>query len=300
MLQSVKLSNGNIRNVNTIFFFIRYLVNLETEGEPAWDAILSHFNYISQKLKTCYDEHKLSETNIVEENNKNSASKFQKNLLGFQEPQQTAPQSILFVEELCEIMSTSYPNLWKLGQAYFTEELHVKVEPGRATLFKEKSLSTILNFCKTIRAAVIPHTLEKNSIDKFGNWPAQEIEVIALWLPHCLQNVRSTYSIFIKLDLPGDALDILCQLILDLRLHSMTVLFKQAAEQIKNLVKKESWRIEVSGYSSEITQTPLKFEQIILETIKQIKESVLISEQRENNLFDSATAKQQLEKQVRL
>lgn len=278
---------------------IRYLVNLESEGEPAWDAILSHFQYISLKLKTCYEEHKSVEANLTEEQNfKNAGSKYSKNFI-MPEPQQLAPQCILFVEELCEIMSTCFPDLWKLGQAYFTEDLHVKVEPGRSIMFKDKCLTTILTFCKTVRAAVIPHTLEKSSErQQYGAWPAQEIEIIASWLPHSLHQVRSTYTIFIKLDLPGDALDLLSALILDLRLHSMTVLFKQAAEQIKLLEKKETWKIEYSGNHSGITQTPLKFEQIIQETLQQIRESVLTSEQRESNLFESATAKQQLEKQV--
>lgn len=53
-----------------------------------------------------------------------------------QDPQMIVPQSVLFVEEICEIISTSFPDLWKLGQAYFSGELQVKVEPGRQTGFK--------------------------------------------------------------------------------------------------------------------------------------------------------------------
>lgn len=282
---------------------IRYLVNLETEGDPAWDAILSHFKYISQRLKKCYEEHKAADGNLAEEltNSKNySASKYAKNIV-INDLQPVVPQSISFVEELCEIMSTSFPDLWKLGQAYFSKELHVKAEPGRSAAFKDKSLSTILRFCKTIRAAVIPHTLDK-SVDRneYGVWPGQEIDVIAPWLPTCLHCVRSTYGIFIKLDLPGDALDLLSNLILDLRLHSMTVLFKQAAEQIRALEKKETWKIEYSSNHTGITQTPIKFEQIIQDVIKHVRESVLISEQRESNLFDRSDARQHLEKQVDL
>jgi len=40
------------------------------------------------------------------------------------------------VEELSEILSNSFPDLWKLGQAYFSGELHVKIEPGRQAQFK--------------------------------------------------------------------------------------------------------------------------------------------------------------------
>lgn len=46
------------------------------------------------------------------------------------------PESILLVEELCDIISELFPDLWKLGQAYFTGELHVKFESGRQIEFK--------------------------------------------------------------------------------------------------------------------------------------------------------------------
>lgn len=40
------------------------------------------------------------------------------------------------MEELSEILSIRFPDLWKLGQAYFSGELHVKIEPGRQAQFK--------------------------------------------------------------------------------------------------------------------------------------------------------------------
>jgi len=48
----------------------------------------------------------------------------------------SVPQRVLFVEELSEILSNRFPDLWKLGQAYFIGELHVKIEPGRQAQFK--------------------------------------------------------------------------------------------------------------------------------------------------------------------
>jgi len=48
----------------------------------------------------------------------------------------SVPQRVLFVEELTEIVSNRFPDLWKLGQAYFRGELHVRVEPGRQAQFK--------------------------------------------------------------------------------------------------------------------------------------------------------------------
>jgi exocyst complex component 2 len=48
----------------------------------------------------------------------------------------SVPQRVLFVEELTEIVSNRFPDLWKLGQAYFSGELHVRVETNRQTQFK--------------------------------------------------------------------------------------------------------------------------------------------------------------------
>jgi exocyst complex component 2 len=48
----------------------------------------------------------------------------------------SVPQRVLFVEELTEIVSNRFPDLWKLGQAYFSGEMHVRVEPSRQTEFK--------------------------------------------------------------------------------------------------------------------------------------------------------------------
>lgn len=48
----------------------------------------------------------------------------------------SVPQRVLFVEELTEIVSNRFPDLWKLGQAYFSGELHVRVEPSRQAQFK--------------------------------------------------------------------------------------------------------------------------------------------------------------------
>ena len=53
-----------------------------------------------------------------------------------QDWQSSVPQRVLFVEELTEILSNRFPDLWKLGQAYFSGELHVRVEPGRQAQFK--------------------------------------------------------------------------------------------------------------------------------------------------------------------
>ncbi|KAF5294233.1 hypothetical protein FQA39_LY13481 [Lamprigera yunnana] len=281
---------------------IRYLVNLDASYEPAWDAIKSHFDYINLKFKQCYEDHQAGEVAIVEELNKiknsQSTSKYSK----FNPPQDSlsaVPENVLFFEDLCQLLSELFPDLWKLGQSYFTGELHTKVESGRQTNFKHMVMTIMELFCKTLRSAIIPHTLDKN-IDKtiIGAWIVSDTDIIALWLPVCLRYVRNTYKILIKLDLPSEALDIISMFIFDLKLYCISVLLKQTTEQVKQLSKQETWKIEFSKNSSGITDLPMKFEELVQGVIHLIKESVLSTEQREISLLENPSAQKELDKQV--
>ena len=55
-------------------------------------------------------------------------------------------------------------------------------------------------------------------------WTFQVSKLVGPWLPHCLRNVRSSYKVFIELDLPGQALDIIKVLTTDLRIQCLQVI----------------------------------------------------------------------------
>lgn len=154
-------------------------------------------------------------------------------------------------------------------------------------------------FCKTIRLALMPRTLDKNT-DKtsYSSWNSPNTDVLASWLPACLRNVRTTYSTLIKLDLPSEALDIVFNVILDLRIYCMNVLFKQRIDEVKWFHKRETWKIEFTHKHSGITSLPIAFEQLIQDLVQIIKESLLTVEQREGSLLNSPIAMKELNKQV--
>lgn len=154
-------------------------------------------------------------------------------------------------------------------------------------------------FCKTIRLALMPRTLDKN-VDKgsYTSWNCPNTDVLASWLPACLRNVRTTYSTLIKLDLPSEALDIVFNVILDLRIYCMNVLFKQRIDEVKWFYKRENWKIEFTQKHSGITNLPIAFEQLIQDLVQIIKESLLTVEQREGSLLDNQVALKELNKQV--
>nr|CAD7571838.1 unnamed protein product [Timema californicum] len=213
-----------------------------------------------------------------------------------QDWQSSVPQRVLFVEELSEITTNMFPDLWKLGQAYFSGELHVKVEPEKQTHFKRMVLAPIELLSGLLRAAILPHTLDRMSPlrTSYGMWPPQGLDGVGPWLPHCLRYIRSTYTSLIRLDLPNEALTIIASLIFDLRLHCMSTLFQQAAEHIKCLHKKETWHIEFDTKHSGITQLPSEFENKVQEVVQMVKESVLLGGHRESPLLDNANAQREL------
>lgn len=51
----------------------------------------------------------------------------------------TVPARVSFLEELSDIFTSVFPELWKLGQAYFNKELYVRVEPSKQEEFKVRA-----------------------------------------------------------------------------------------------------------------------------------------------------------------
>lgn len=157
-------------------------------------------------------------------------------------------------------------------------------------------LYVIEALCKYIRASLVPNTLDKSERSQFGNLATPEREDIAIYLPELLRSVRTTYATLIKLDLPNEALDIISRLLLDLRIHCMSILFQQTTEQVKQL--SENWNIHFAGKYTGVTELPLHFLQLIEDVIQIVKESALSTEQRESFLLENPTARKEMEVQL--
>lgn len=274
---------------------IRYLVNLEAPFECAWDAIKARSDYINKKFKLIHNYHKSLDKPDPKAKN-GSALKYSKYNKTSNVDITIVPSSVNFTEEICLSITETFPDLWKIGQAYFSGELQVKVEPGRQVEFKYIVMNVIEVFCKYIRASLIPTTLDKTDRNQIGTLTLPERDEIAVYLPELLQSVRSTYASFIKLDLPNEALDIISLLLLDLRIHCMSIMFQQTTEQVKQLT--ENWRVNYNGKYTGVTELPIQFLNLIENMIDVVKESVLCIEQREVSLLDNQTAYKEMEKQL--
>jgi exocyst complex component 2 len=225
---------------------IANLVQLNVAGDPAWECLQVQYGHVLQTLDNCRDEYlqrshhdapKLLQLQQQQQQPlamlspaaaKNAALFPQQN----DEHQEFVPHSVHFVEEVSRKLGSEFPNLWKLGQAYFKGDLVVEPDAGKSTVFKEMILGGIRYFSNLIRAAVIPSTLKEVEQTEYGSWGEENEKAAGQWLPSCLRHVRRSYASFIDLDLPGQALDIIKRLTTDLRIQCLQMIFQTVIDQV--------------------------------------------------------------------
>ncbi|XP_076242655.1 exocyst complex component secretory 5 isoform X2 [Calliopsis andreniformis] len=240
---------------------IRNLVNLEAEGDPAWDAIVSHANYLKKSITACIEEHLEVDNSNGDESSKVKPTQNNKQIKLSKNDGTDIPPQISYIEAVCDIIVEQLPDLWRLGQSYFTGQLHVAVDVEKQTPFKNLVLSSMQHAMETMR-------------NTFSN------DLDAIWLLHILRRIRQMYASLIHLDLPSDALDIFGKLILDLRLQCFTALLKQTAENISALYKKEAWQIEYLNEDGGVTKV-----EMVIGVTKRARDTVIACGPREGALF---------------
>ncbi|XP_076291177.1 exocyst complex component secretory 5 [Lasioglossum baleicum] len=252
---------------------IRNLVNLEADGDPAWDAIVSHANYLKKSITGYVQENLESENSNGEDSNKSKSAQNNKQLRSNKYEDNNMFPQIMCIEAICDIIVEQLPDLWRLGQSYFTGQLHVAVDVEKQTPFKNLVLSSMQHAMEALR-----------------NMCSNEQD--AVWLLHTLRRIRQMYASLIHLDLPSDALDIFGKLILDLRLQCFASLFKQTAEKIGALNKKETWQIEYVNEDGGVTRLPYLFEEMVLDVSKRARDTVVACGPREGALFANSAHQQ--------
>lgn len=262
--------------------FVKSLINLEIQqvgtiqaeklkiADPAWDAIESRARYIEETFKRTYEEFQEKENHMKDSAKRDANS---------------PPVRVLFCEEISEIATGQFPDLWRLGQSYFTGELRGINEPKPGN-FKQIILNAIERFCSYVRAAILPQNQKYQAV---ASWPfssSSQLNQFSTWLPTCLRYLRVSYASLIRLDLPGEALDIVLKLIDELRLFCLTTILKKAIDKVKKLHEKESWDLTVLEFPGA-TSLPSKLEELLAEVLDEGQQMCLLLEIRENPLFDT-------------
>jgi len=293
---STKLREG-LLTVEQQKKLIGSLTQLEMDGDPAWESVQTKYRLTFELMESCKNNHAnldatsaLRPVSSVMPGVSSSSSPAGKIRAMFTPPEDPdrVPHNILFVEDLTDRVSSEFPELWKLGQAYFKGELHVEPDVGKQPVFREMVLSCVSFFCNLVRAAALPSAPLANRED-YGVW--REAAKADQWLPHCLRQVRASYNVFISLDLPGQVLDIVKSLTSELRLSSLNNILTSVVEEIYVLHEKEDWVLDMSDEDGSITHLPKLFEDLVIESIMLIKEAVLAIDNREDDILEEKTAK---------
>ena len=102
---------------------------------------VSHANYLEKSIQACTNEY-LGPDNKEEENrglvlkNDISTPLSVKHFKLTKTEENNAPSRVQCIEALCDIVMEQLPDLWRLGQCYFTGQLHVTVDVEKQKPFK--------------------------------------------------------------------------------------------------------------------------------------------------------------------
>ena len=283
---------------------IANLVQLNSEQDPAWECIQISYDRLLRSLDKNRDQHLALDRKatslpkpIILNKSGNGGGIFP--MTQDVEDLSSIPEAIHFVTNITDFLAQEFPDLWKMGQAYFKGDLVVEPDGGKSAVFKEMVLGGIRYFCNLIRAAVIPQTF-KNIEDavEYGDWAhdTNHDKKVGHWLPKCLRNVRTTYSTLIQLDLPSQALDIVKLLTTDLRIQCLQFIFQTVIDEVHLLHEKEEWKQMITDKHGSITELPSMFKKIVGESVQLIKEALKMGDnKREENLLSYKNADKDLE-----
>lgn len=284
---------------------IRYLIELNAEGDPAWDCIVNQQQWLVNLLNTYKDEHITLDKGSVEQEHlkikghhrrqySGSGIQIKVSATDTSEARFNPPQNVLFLEELVQLLDLSFPDLWRLGQSYFKASIvseaggkEMKIDRTKEKGFKTMVTNTIEHFANLVRAAFLPDTLvglEPSERAKLGFWKETNQEGSGAWLPQCVRSVRGILGSLMILEVPANCLDVLHSLLADLRIHCMHTLFQEATEDIQNLHTRETWVLQMDEHGG-ISALPALFESLVIDTLQHLKEVVSRVKQGELNIF---------------
>ncbi|KAL7741108.1 hypothetical protein ACLKA6_018141 [Drosophila palustris] len=242
--------------------------------DPAWDAIEARAKYLEATFRQTFEQH-VNKDAATQEKSKS------------RDPNQP-PSRVNFCEELCDIAASQLPDLWRLGQLYFTGELRGPHDPKPGD-FKRMVLNAIEKFCVYLRLAILiaadQRALRQTSGLAWSIGSSSATHHFLPWVPQCLRYTRIAYATLIGLDLPSEALDIIQKLIDEVRLFCFSIIFKRATDRCKKLATQETWEMGVEEYPGA-TVLPSALESLLVETLDEVQSVCMQPEAREGNLLE--------------
>uniref|UniRef100_UPI003AAB4897 exocyst complex component 2 isoform X1 n=1 Tax=Centroberyx gerrardi TaxID=166262 RepID=UPI003AAB4897 len=190
------------------------------------------------------------------------------------------PQQVQFVEKLSDVVIGQLPNFWKLWISYVngslfseTGEKSGQVEKSKKNArqrqndFKKMIEELTHRLVKLVRGALLPTTLPPVEMSLYAGWE-NKTELTGPWLTQVIHIVRGCHDALSTLEIPNDLLQVIQDLLLDLRVHCLMVTLLHTTEDVKRLAEKEDWVVDNEG----ITSLPSQFEQCMVQMLQSLKE----------------------------
>uniref|UniRef100_A0A1A8RIU7 Exocyst complex component 2 n=1 Tax=Nothobranchius rachovii TaxID=451742 RepID=A0A1A8RIU7_9TELE len=280
--------------------YIRYLSDLHAPGDPAWKCIDAQHKRILQLMQNCRDGF-ISGQRVgvgaldLEGDTRPSAlsrlshSASLKRGGSLRSPRPSTwrfetPPQVQFVEKLSDVVIGQLPNFWKLWISYVngslfseTGEKSGQVEKSKKNArqrqndFKRMIEELTSRLVKFIRGALLPTTMPPAELSLYGGWE-DKAELTGAWLTQIIHIVRACHEALSALEIPNDLLQVIQDLLFELRVHCLMMTLLHTTEDVKRLAEKEDWVVDNEG----ITSLPSKFEQCIVQMLQSLKEPLEI------------------------
>ncbi|XP_051954659.1 exocyst complex component 2 [Xyrauchen texanus] len=273
--------------------YIRYLSDLHAPGDPAWQCIVAQHKWILQLMQNCKEdlikEQKVSGVGLGLDRslalNRISLSAPVKRGGSFQTPKDDSwhyksPQQVRFVEKLSDVVISQLPNFWKLWISYVngslfseTGEKSGQVEKSkknarqRQSDFKGLIEEVTRRLVQFVRGALLPSSLNDLELRQYGGWD-NKTPLSGAWLTQVIHTVRLSHEALSALEIPNDLLQVIHDLLQDLRVHCLLITLQHTEEDVKRLAEKEDWVVDNEG----ITSLPAQFEQCMAQMLQSLKE----------------------------
>uniref|UniRef100_A0A8C0YUN5 Exocyst complex component 2 n=1 Tax=Cyprinus carpio carpio TaxID=630221 RepID=A0A8C0YUN5_CYPCA len=279
--------------------YIRYLSDLHAPGDPAWQCIVAQHKWILQLMQNCKEDyikeqkgiHTLGGVSLELDRssalNRISLSAPVKRGGSFQTPKDDSrhyksPQQVRFVEKLSDVVISQLPNFWKLWISYvngslFSEksgqvEKLKKNARQRQNDFKGMIEEVTRRLVQLVRGALLPSSLTEQQLRQYGGWDTKT-PLSGVWLTQVIHTVRLSHEALSALEIPNDLLQVIQDLLQDLRVHCLLTTLQHTEEDVKRLAEKEDWVVDNEG----ITSLPAQFEQCMVQMLQSLKDGSIIS-----------------------
>ncbi|KAL7888346.1 hypothetical protein AOLI_G00033200 [Acnodon oligacanthus] len=275
---------------------IRYLSDLHAPGDPAWQCIVAQHKWILQLMQNCKEdfikEQRVGGGGLQLDGELRSSALIRishttslKRGSSFQTPRDDSwhyksPQQVRFVEKLSDVVISQLPNFWKLWISYVNGSLFSETgeKSGQVEKLKKNARQRQNDFkgmieevtrrlVQLVRGALLPTTLPQDQRRLYGGWDTKTI-LTGAWLTQVIHTIRLTHEALSALEIPNDMLQVIQDLLLDLRVHCLLTTLQQTAEDVKRLPEKEDWIVDNEG----ITSLPAQFEQCMVQMLQSLKE----------------------------